>query len=96
MDAAGAVKLAALYILANNDDPLTISPRQELAEWPHRRSTPLGNIISGTLVLDVNLIVNLQIRHDNKSSAWMVSIILPSTLKQISPFQQMEQQYQTC
>lgn len=37
-------------------------------------------------VLVVNLIVTLQIHHDNESFAWIVAIISPSTFKQISPF----------
>ena len=64
----------------------------ELAEWPHRRSTPLSDIVNRSLVLVVNLIINLQIRHDNKS-AWIVALLIISlsTFKQISPFQQREE-----
>ena len=43
-------------------------------------------------MLVINLIIYLQICHDNKSSAWIVAIISVSAFKQISPFQQMEEQ----
>ena len=89
MDAAGTAKIAALYRLANRDVLLTISLRRVDPWWGSSLATTIGPEAgwvapsevhsprwhcNGTSVLDVNLIVNLQIRHDNKSSTWMVPI----------------------
>ena len=111
MDAAGTAKLAALYVLANINVKLTISPRWVDPWWGSSLASTTGpdtrrraesgwvapsgvhsprDIVNRTSVLVINLIVNLQICHDNKSSTWM-----PSTFKQISPFQQMEKQIQS-